>query len=78
MMLTPDYHLHFTFGHQIRFRSVSSDIENVQKYRVVLGFMKRARSGLRVENYDPVSTLHAIMSIEPKTVDKAVKRLEKW
>ena len=50
MMPIPDYHLHFTFGYQIRFRSASSGIENVQKYRVVLGFLKRARAGLRVEN----------------------------
>ena len=57
MMLIPDYHLQFTFGYQIRFRSVSLGIKNVQKYRVVLGFLKRARVGLRVENLDPVLTL---------------------
>ena len=56
MMLIPDYHLQFTFGYQIRFRVVSSGIKNVQKYRVVLGVLKRARSGLRVENHDPVPT----------------------
>ena len=53
MMLLHDYHLPFTFGYQIRFRAVSSDIKNVQNYRVVLGFLKRARVGLRIENYDP-------------------------
>ena len=53
MMRIPDYHLQFTFACQIRFRSVSSGIKNVQKYRVVLGFLKRAR----VENHDPVPTL---------------------
>ena len=41
-MLISDYHLQFTFGYQNRFRSVWSGIENVQKYRVVLGFLKRA------------------------------------
>ena len=53
MMRIPDYHLQFTFACQIRFRSVSSGIKIVQKYRVVLGFLKRAR----VENHDPVPTL---------------------
>ena len=57
MMLIADYHLQFTFGYQIRFRAVSSGIKNVQKYRVVLGSLKRARAGLRVENHDPVPTL---------------------
>ena len=57
MMLIPDYHLQFSFGHQIRFRAVSSGIKNVQNYRVVLGSLKRARAGLRVENHDPVPTL---------------------
>ena len=57
MRLIPDYHLEFTFGYQIRFRSVPSGIENVQNYRVVLVFLKRARIWLRVENYDPVPTL---------------------
>ena len=52
-----DYHLQFTFGHQTRFRSVSSGIKNVQKYRVVLGFLKLARAGLRVENHGTVPTL---------------------
>ena len=56
----PDYHLKFTFGYQIRFRSVSSGIKNVQKYRIVLGFLKRARAGLRVENHDPVPILECI------------------
>ena len=56
-MLIADYHLQFSFGYQIRFRAFSSGIENVQKYRVVLGFLKRARAGLRVENHDPVPTL---------------------
>ena len=42
MILTPDYHLQFTFGYQIRFRSVLSGIKNVQKYRVVLGVLKPA------------------------------------
>ena len=46
-----------TFGYQIRFRSVSSGIKNVQKYRVVLKILKRVRTGLRVENHDPVPTL---------------------
>ena len=50
-MLIPDYLLPFTSGYQIRFRSVPSGIKNVQKYRVVLGFLKRARAGLRVENH---------------------------
>ena len=59
-MLIPDYHLQFTFGYQIRFRAVSSGIKNVQKYRVVLGFLKRARAGLRVENHDKVPTLVTI------------------
>ena len=56
-MLIADYHLQFSFGYQIRFRAFSSGIENVQKCRVVLGFLKRARAGLRVENHDPVPTL---------------------
>ena len=56
-MLIADYHLQFSFGYQIRFHTFSSGIENVQKYRVVLGFLKRARAGLRVENHDPVPTL---------------------
>ena len=46
------YHLQFTFGYQIRFRSVSSGIKNVLKYRVVLGFLKRAWAGPRAENHD--------------------------
>ena len=57
MMFIPDYHLQFTFGYQIRFRAVSSGIENVLKYWVVLGFLKRARAGPRVKNHDPVPTL---------------------
>ena len=57
MMLIPDYHLQFTFGCQIRFRSISSGIKNFQTYRVVLGFLKRALAGLRVENHGPVPTL---------------------
>ena len=57
MMLIPDYHLQFTFEHQIRFRAVSSGIKDVQKYRVMLGFLKRDRAGLRIENHDPVPTL---------------------
>ena len=57
MMLIPDYHLQFTFGYQVRFRSASSGIKNVQKYRFMLGFLKRARVGLQVENHDPVPTL---------------------
>ena len=57
MMLIPDYHLQFTFGYQIRFQSVSSGVKNVQNYRVVLGFLKRAGAGLRVENHDPVPTV---------------------
>ena len=57
MTLIPDYHLQFTFGYQIRFRVVSSGIKNVQKYRAVIGFLKRARAGLRVENHDPVPNL---------------------
>ena len=56
-MLIADYHLQFSFGYQICFRAVSSGIENVQKYRVVLGLLKRAPAGLRVENHDPVPTL---------------------
>ena len=55
MMLIPDYHLQFTSGYQIRFLAVSSGIKNVQKYRVLLGFLKRAV--LRFENHDPVPTL---------------------
>ena len=46
MMLIPDYHLQFTFGYQIRFRPVSSGIKNVQNYRVVFGFLKRASGQL--------------------------------
>ena len=61
MMLIPDYHLQVTFGYQIRFRAVSSGIKNVQKYRAVLGFLKQARAGLRVENHDPVPTLVSIL-----------------
>ena len=57
MMLKPDYR----FVYHIRFRSVSSGIKNVQKYRVVLGFFKRARAGLRVQNHDPVPTLAACL-----------------
>ena len=57
MILIPNYHLQFTFGYQIPFRAISSSIENVQKYRVVVGFLKRARAGLRVENHDPDPTL---------------------
>ena len=49
-MLLLDYHLQCTFGCQIRFRSVLSGIKNVQKYRVVLEFLIRARAGFRVEN----------------------------
>ena len=45
MMLIPDYRLQYTFGYLIRFRSVSSCNKNVQKYRIVLGFLKRARAG---------------------------------
>ena len=48
MILIHDYQLQFVI------RSVSSGI---QKYRVVLEFLKRARAGLRVENHDPVPTL---------------------
>ena len=59
-MLIADYHLQFSFGYQIRFRAFSSGIENVQKYRVVLGFLKRARAGLRIENHDPVPTLRML------------------
>ena len=45
----------FTLGFQIGFRSLSSSgIKNVQKYRVVLAFLKHARAGLCVENHDPV------------------------
>ena len=51
-MLILDCYLQFTFGYQICFRSVSSGIKSVQKYRVVLGFLERARAGLRVENHD--------------------------
>ena len=57
MMLIPDYHLQSTFGYQIRFRAVSSGIKNVQKYRAVLGFLKQARAGVRVENHDQVPAL---------------------
>ena len=56
-MLIPDYHLQYTFGYQIRFRSISSGIKNFPKYRVVLQFVKHARAGLRAENHDPVPTL---------------------
>ena len=59
-MLIADFHLQFSFGYQIPFRAFSSGIENVQKYRVVLGFLKRARVGFRVENHDPVPTLPVI------------------
>ena len=52
MMFIPVYHLQFTFGYQIRSRSVSSGIKNIQIYRVVLGILKRARARLRVENHD--------------------------
>ena len=61
MVLIPD-HLLFIFGYQIRFRPVSSGIENFQRYQVVLGFSKRARAGLRVENHDPVPTLIITLS----------------
>ena len=54
MLFIPDYHLQFTFGCQIRFRANSWGIENV---RVVLGFLKRARARLWVENHDPVPIL---------------------
>ena len=57
MMLIPDYHLQVTLGYQIGFQSVSSGVRNVQKYRVVLGFLKRARAGLRVENHNSVPIL---------------------
>ena len=70
MMLIPDYHLQFTLGYQIRFRPVSSGTKNVQKYRAVLEFLKRARAGLRVENHDPVPPLltctYNISNNEPK------------
>ena len=59
-MLIADYHLQFSFGYQIRSRAFSSGIENVQKYRNVLGFLKRARVGLQVENHDPLTTIHMI------------------
>ena len=52
MMFFADHHLQFTFVYQIRFRSVSPGIKNVQKDRVVLFFLERARTGLRVENHD--------------------------
>ena len=55
MMLIPDYHLQFTFGYQIGFRS--SGFQNIQKYRVVLGFLEQARVAFRVENHDPVPTV---------------------
>ena len=58
-MLIHDYHLQFTFGYQIRFRSVPSGVKNIQNYRVVVGFLKRARAGLRVENTDPVPKLES-------------------
>ena len=61
------YTLQFTFGYQIRFPSVSSGIKNVQKYRVVLGFLERARAGLRVENHDPVPTLMTGKNDDVKT-----------
>ena len=58
MMLIPDYHLPFTFGYRIRFRSVLSGVKSVQKYRVVLRFLKWAPAGLRVEKLrDPVRTV---------------------
>ena len=57
MMLIPDYNLLFVFEYQTRFWAVSSGIKNIQKYRVVLGFLKRARVVLRVENHEPVPTL---------------------
>ena len=50
MILIPDYHLPFTFGYQIRLRLVSSGIKNFQKYRVVLGFLKRARARVLEKN----------------------------
>ena len=56
-MLVPDYHLQIIFGYQIRFMSDSSGIKNVQKYRVVLEFLRQALAGLRVENHGPVPTL---------------------
>ena len=46
MMPIPDYHLQFTLRYQVRFRSVSLGLKNVEKYWVVLGFLKRARAGL--------------------------------
>ena len=54
----PDYHLQITLGYQIRFRSAS---KNVQKYWVVLWFLKRARAGLRVKNHGPVPTLISLV-----------------
>ena len=57
MMLIPDYHLQLTFGYQNLLRSKSSGFKNFQKYRVVLGFLERARTGFRLENHDPVPTL---------------------
>ena len=74
MMLIPEYHLQFTFGYQIRFRSVSSGIKNVQKYRVVLGFMKRARAGLWIESHYPVPTLAPAMNTNHKNRGEAVLR----
>ena len=51
----PDYHSQFTFGYQIRFRSISSGIKNVQKYRVVLGVLERSRFQLCSHGFVTVS-----------------------
>ena len=72
MMIVPDYHLQFTFGYQIRFRSVSSGIKNVQKYRVVLGLLKRARAGIWVENDDPVPALITKTTIRQRQGNKCM------
>ena len=58
MLLIPDYHLQFTFG--MKFGSVSSAIKIVQKFRVVLVVLERARAVLRVDNQDPIPTLDAV------------------
>ena len=73
-MLIADYHLQFSFGYQIRFRAFSSGIENVQKNWVVLGFLKRARVGLQVENHDPVPTL--VSTTKPEIFSSLLAMLE--
>ena len=74
-MLLRDYHLQYTFGYQILLRALSSGIETVPKYWVVLGFLKQARAGLGVENQDPVPTLDGN---KVNSLVKETTRIHKW